>query len=74
MNPGDVAGRTRLNAAERIVQKHGGQFTAGEWCRASGLSETAALALRADLKTANYQVRSVIRPVKGAAPWEVVFR
>ena len=74
MNPGDVKGRTALNAAERIVQKHGGQFTAGEWCRASGLSETAALALRADLKTANYQVRSVIRPVKGSAPWEVVFR
>ena len=74
MNPGDVAGRTRLNAAERIVQKHGGQFTAGEWCRASGLSEEKAAALAGELRTSNYQVRSVIRPVKGAAPWEVVFR
>ena len=74
MNNGDVSGRTRLNAAERIVKKHGGQFGAGEWCRATGLTETAAIALRADLQAANYQIRALIRPVKGAAPYEVVFR
>lgn len=74
MNPGDVKGRTALNAAERIVKKHGGQFCAGEWNRASGLTETAAIALRAELKASNYQIRALIRPVKGAAPWEVVFR
>lgn len=74
MNNGDVSGRTRLNAAERIVRKHGGQFGSGEWCRATGLTETAALALRADLTTANYQIRSVIRPESGPGKWEVIFR
>ena len=74
MNNGDVSGRTRLNAAERIVKKHGGQFCAGEWNRAAGLTEEKAAALAGELRTSNYQVRSVIRPVKGAAPYEVVFR
>jgi hypothetical protein len=61
-----------MSDAERIVKKHGGTFTNGQWCRASGLTEKAAHACADDLQAVNYQVRHV-HSAKGGA-WEVLFR
>lgn len=73
MNEGTILGRTRLNAAQRIVLKHAGQYTGGEWSRASGLTKDAATALAGELRTSNYQVRGIIGP-EAHGKYEVIFR
>jgi hypothetical protein len=61
-----------VTAGQRIVERHGGKYTSGEWCRASGLTAKAAKELEAELMWANYQVRSR-EAVKGDT-WELLFR
>ena len=72
MNDGDIRGRTAMTAAERIVKRHGGKFSRGEWSSASGLTEGAAKALEAELLKAHFQVRP---PQEGKdVEWTVYFR
>ena len=61
------------SAAQRIVRKHGGHFSAGEWNFANVESKVIADALVKELVDANYQV--LRPPVKlNKDGWQVIFR
>lgn len=55
----------------RLVKRHRGAFTAGDWCKGLGLSEADAQALKTDLERFYFQVRHVWQ---ASGKWEVVFR
>lgn len=62
-----------MSDAARIVKKHGGTLSNGNWCRVSDVVEEAsARAIAAELRERYYQVRSVEKAKDGK--WEVIFR